>query len=75
MINKKQERYSIVKKYIFREIDYNGNILENAIDIDNRIQKYNNQYPEIEGERHSISEWCQIYNVTRQTIVRRIAKA
>ena len=67
-------RYSIVKKHIFREIDYNGNIIENDIDIDERIKLYNNQYPCIKGERHSIAEWCQIYNVTRQTISRRIKK-
>lgn len=67
-------KYTIVKKYIFREIDHNGNIIENNINIEQRIKEYNNQYPLINGERHSIAEWCKLYKITRQTISNRIKK-
>lgn len=65
-------RYSIVKNYIFRELDQNGNIIENNIDIESRIDEYNKANPIINGERHSISEWSKIYNIKPNTIRYRI---
>lgn len=69
---KGDKRYSIVKGYIIRELDLYGNIIENNISIQNRINEYNLHNPLINGERHSISEWSKIYNITRQTVMRRI---
>ena len=69
---KGDKRYSIIKGYIIRELDLYGNIIENNISIQDRINEYNLHNPLINGERHSISEWSKIYNITRQTITRRI---
>lgn len=65
------KRYSVVKGYIIRKLDYHGNIVLNGIDIEERIQEYNDANPMINGIRHTISEWCEIYGITRQTIYRR----
>lgn len=64
-------RYSVVKGYIFRKLDQHGNIILNAINIEDRIQEYEDANPMINGIRHTVSEWCKIYNITRQTIYRR----
>lgn len=64
-------RYSHVKNHIFRKIDNNGNIIINNIDIEAKIQEYNELNPLIKGERHTVPEWCQIYNITRQTVYKR----
>lgn len=61
-------KYSVVGGYIFREIDLYGTIIENSIDIESKIQDYADKYPEINGERHSISEWAKIYGIQAQTI-------
>lgn len=37
-----------------------------------KIKEYQNKYPLINGERHSIPEWCKIYKITRQTVAKRI---
>ena len=66
------QRYSIVKGYIWREIDLYGNIIENNIDIDTRIEEYNLANPYINGERHNIKEWCKIYNITTNSYYNRI---
>lgn len=71
---KGDKRYSIVKGYIIRELDMYGNIIENNIDIEERINEYNLHYPLINGERHSITEWSKIYNISRQSIINRIKK-
>lgn len=68
------KRYSIVKGYIIRELDIYGNIVENNIDIDKKIEEYNYHNPLINGERHSITEWSKIYGITRQTVTNRIKK-
>lgn len=67
-------KYSIVKGYIIRELDIYGNIIENNIDIEERIKEYNYHNPLINGERHSITEWSKIYGITRQTVMNRIKK-
>lgn len=66
------KRYTIVKGYIFREIDLEGNIIENNININERIKEYNKMNPVINGVRHSLSEWSQIYNINLSTIKYRI---
>lgn len=67
-------KYSIVKGYIIRELDIHGNIIENDINIDKRIEEYNYYNPLINGERHSITEWSKIYGISRQSITNRIKK-
>lgn len=64
-------RYSIVKGYIFREIDIFGNIVETDITIDERISEYNEHNPVINGVRHSINDWCKIYNISKNTFYNR----
>ena len=71
---KGDSRYSIVKGFIFRELDYYGDIILNKIDIEERINQYNNENPLINGERHSISEWCSIYGISRTSYYKRIKK-
>ena len=58
------DRYSKVKGYIFREVDENGDIIETEKTVEDRIKEYNEKNPLINGERHSISKWCQIYGIT-----------
>lgn len=67
-----EQRYSIVKGYIWRELDIYGNIIENNIDIEQRIHEYNENNPIINGERHNISEWCKIYNISYNSYRNRI---
>lgn len=69
-----QERYSVVKMHIFRNLDVYGNIILNQIDIDKKIQEYNKKYPLIQEVRKSVSEWCKIYNVKTATYYSRIKK-
>ena len=68
------KRYSIVKGYIIREIDIYGNIIENEISIEERIKEYNKRNPIINGVRHSIPEWCKIYNIKPSTVNTRIRR-
>lgn len=65
------KRYSVVKGYILRKLDAHGNIIINDIDIDERIQEYEDSNPIINGVRHTLSEWCEIYNIPRQTVWKR----
>lgn len=68
-------RYSKVKNNIFRYVDKNKNILEPEHLTSNTVlEKYNNENPLINGERHSISEWCQIYNISRVSYYKRLKK-
>lgn len=69
-----QERYSVVKLHIFRNLDQYGNIIINQIDIKQKSQEYNKKYPLIQGERKLISEWCALYNVKTATYYNRIKK-
>lgn len=66
------KRYSNIKGYIFRELDLYGNIIENDISIEDKIEEYDRTNPCINGERHTITDWCKIYNITRQTYYYRI---
>lgn len=66
------KRYSIVKGYIWRELDIYGNIIENNIDIEEKIIEYNQTNPIINGERHNIKEWCKIYNISTSSVYKRI---
>lgn len=59
-----QTRYSKVGGYIWRTLDENG-IVENQLNIDNLIEEYNETNPMINGERHTITEWCDIFNISR----------
>lgn len=58
------DKYSNVKGYIWREIDIYGNIIEVEKTIEDRLNEYNKTNPLINGERHTIKEWCQIFNIT-----------
>ena len=58
------KKYSCVHGYIWREIDFNGDIIQNDIDINELIQQFNEKNPMINGERHNIKEWCNIYQIT-----------
>ena len=68
------QRYTIVKGYIIRELDLYGNIIENNIDIDERISEYNKRNPIIDGIRHDIPTWCNIYNIKQATVNARIRR-
>ena len=71
---KGDNRYSIVGGYIFRQLDNNGNIINNSIDIENKIQEYNKTNPIINNEQHTIKEWCKIYNISTTCYYKRLKK-
>ena len=64
------KRYSNVKNHVFRDIDSDGNIIENNIPLEEVFSKY----IEINGEYKTFSEWCDFYNITRQSIYARMKK-
>lgn len=68
------KRYSNVKSYIFRELDYQGDIIEVENTIENILSEYNRTNPLINGERHNIKEWCKIYGISTQSFYRRLEK-
>ena len=68
------DKYSKVKGYIWREIDVYGNIIENEKTIEDRLEEYEQTNPIINGERHNITEWCDIYNITKQCYYKRRKK-
>ena len=64
------------KDIVLSDIDCNNNPLnvvpkycsstisvKNNIDIDERISEYNKRNPIINGIRHDIPTWCNIYNI------------
>ena len=61
---KGSSKFSTIRGYLLRELDIYGNIIENKISIEDKIKEYNLKNPEINGIRHSISEWCKIYNIS-----------
>lgn len=69
-----ENRYSIVGGYIFRELDINNNIIKNNIDIEEKIKEYEQTHPIINNEQHSITDWCKIYNISRNCFYKRIQK-
>lgn len=64
-------KYSIIKGYILREIDLEGNIIENNIKIEDKIKDYNETNPIINGERHNLTEWLKIYNLSKTSYYKR----
>lgn len=69
---KGDKRYSHVKGYVWRALDLDGTIIENDGTIDDRIRIYNETHPLINGERHTITEWCAIYGISKHTYYDRI---
>lgn len=65
-------RYSIVKNFIIRELNEDGDIIENNISIQEKIKDYNEKNPLINGERHNITEWCNIYGISKNSYYKRI---
>lgn len=65
------QRYTNVGGYVWREI-VDGEIKEINPTVEQVIDKYNNSNPEINGVRHSISEWCKIYNISYQSVHKRV---
>ena len=65
-------RFSTVRNYLLREIDIEGNIIDNGISIEDKIKEYNKTNPCINGERHTIKDWCKIYNITTNCYYYRI---
>ena len=66
------QRYTIVKGYIIRELDLYGNIIENNIDINERILEYDKRNPIINGIRNDIPTWCNLYGIKQATVNARI---
>ena len=71
---KGEDRYSHVKGYIWRALNLDGSIIENEKTIDDRIQEYNATRPLINGERHTIKDWCKIYNISTNTYYERLKR-
>lgn len=69
-----EQRYSNVGGYIWREVDEEGNIIENELLIQDLIDNYNAKNPLINGERHNIKEWCKIYGISTNSVYQRIKK-
>ena len=69
-----ESRYSIVGGYIFRLLDDNNDIIPNCINLNDKIEEYNRIHPIINNEQHTITEWCQIYNISRNCFYKRIKK-
>ena len=71
---KGNKRYSNVKGYIFRFYQ-DGEIqeIEDCL-ITDVINKYNNENPVINEQRHNITEWCNIYDISRQAVYKRVKK-
>lgn len=68
------DRYSHVKGYILRELDENGDIIETEKTIEDRLEEYNMTNPLINGERHTISEWCEIFGIAKTSFYYRRKK-
>ena len=68
------KRFSTVRNCLLREIDEDGNIIENDIAIKDKIEEYDRTNPCINGERHTITEWCKIYNISTTSYYKRIKK-
>lgn len=65
------DKYWQVGKKIFRRFE-NNKIVECDITIQERLEDYDKKNPVINGERHNIKEWCEIYKITKQTYYNRI---
>ena len=72
---KGNRRHSKIKGYIIRKLDENNNIIEpKNLSSEEVIEEYNKTNPIINGERHNISEWCKIYNISKASFYNRIKK-
>ncbi len=69
-----EKRYSNVGGYIWREVDEDNNIIENNLLVQDLIDEYNKTHPLINGERHTLTEWCKIYNISTHSVYERIKK-
>lgn len=69
-----QTRYSYVKGYILRYLDENDNIIEPDLTSEQVLDEYNKKNPVINGERHNIKEWCEIYKISTASYYKRIKK-
>ena len=67
-------RYTKVGGYVFRELDFDGNIIEITPSIQEVIEQYNKSNPVINGERHTITEWCEIFNISKCSYYQRLKK-
>ena len=67
------DRHWRVGTKIFRRFE-NGKIIECEITIQQRLEEYDKANPVINGERHSLTEWCKIYNISRQAVYKRMKK-
>ena len=66
------KRYSVVHNIIWRKLTVYGDIIENEINIEEKIKEYNIKNPVINGKRHSLKEWCNIYKIKPATVRARI---
>ena len=66
-------RFSIIHDLIFREIDEYGELVEipNTPTLEEKLEEFNERNPVINGERHNIREWCEIYNITPASYYKR----
>ena len=67
-------RYTKVGGYVFRELDFDGNIIEITPSIQEVIEQYNKSNPVINGESHTITEWCEIFNISKCSYYQRLKK-
>ena len=67
------DKYWQVGNKIFRRFE-NNEIVECEITIEQRLEEYDRTNPIINGERHSFTEWCKIYNISRQAVYKRMKK-
>ena len=44
-----------------------GDIIETAKTIEDRLEEYNLTNPMINGERHTITEWCSVLGISKTT--------
>lgn len=63
-------RHSVVKNYVIRKYDKSTEtIIENSIPI-SEAGRY--KLIEINGQKKSLTEWCKIYNISKQSVYKRM---
>ena len=65
-----QKRYSNVGGYVFRYVDANNEIIENDLPLEQVLSKYIC----INGEYKTFTEWCEYFNITPQSVYKRMKK-
>lgn len=68
------KKYSYIKGYVWRYLDFYGNIIEPELTSDKVIEDYNKTHPEINGVRKTITEWCKEYSISKSSYYKRIKK-